>query len=159
MSVNSLSKTVTRQRRGCDLNPGPCAPESSTLTTRLPSHLVAGESIFKQDGGRDALSPADKSAAPSCCSVCCLHSLMHFNRGYSPPPTKNCPNFCGSATPPNAWLFGSTGVHNPNGISVRSAILLRSVLCPSDRQTDRQTDRHADHATSVASIHLQQKVA
>jgi len=38
MSVNSLPKTVTRQRRDCDLNPGPTAPESSTLTTRLPSH-------------------------------------------------------------------------------------------------------------------------
>jgi len=37
MGVNSLPKTVTRQRRGCDLNPG-TAPESSTLTTRLPSH-------------------------------------------------------------------------------------------------------------------------
>jgi len=34
------TKTVrTRQRRSCDLNPGPTAPESSTLTTRLPSHL------------------------------------------------------------------------------------------------------------------------
>jgi len=32
MGVNSLPKTVTRQRRDCDLNPGP-----STLTTRLPS--------------------------------------------------------------------------------------------------------------------------
>jgi len=38
IGVNSLPKTVTRQRRGCDLNPGPSAPESSTLTTRLPSH-------------------------------------------------------------------------------------------------------------------------
>ena len=38
MGVNSLPKTVTRQRRGCDLNPGPTALESSTLTTRLPSH-------------------------------------------------------------------------------------------------------------------------
>ena len=38
MGVNSLPKTVTLQRRGCDLNPGPTAPESSTLTTRLPSH-------------------------------------------------------------------------------------------------------------------------
>jgi len=41
MGVNSLHKTVTRQRRGCDLNPGPSAPESSTLTTlitRLLSH-------------------------------------------------------------------------------------------------------------------------
>ena len=32
-----MPETVTRQRRGCDLNPGPSAPESSTLTTRLPS--------------------------------------------------------------------------------------------------------------------------
>ena len=38
MGVDSLPKTVTRQRRGCDLNPGPSAPESSTLTTRQPSH-------------------------------------------------------------------------------------------------------------------------
>jgi len=36
--VNSLPKTVTRQHRGCDLNPGLSAPESSMLTTRLQSH-------------------------------------------------------------------------------------------------------------------------
>jgi len=36
MGVNSLPKTVTRHRRGCDLNPGPSAPESSMLTT-LPA--------------------------------------------------------------------------------------------------------------------------
>ena len=33
--VNSLPKIVTRQRRGCYLNPGPSAPEFSTLTTWL----------------------------------------------------------------------------------------------------------------------------
>jgi len=38
MGVNSLPKTVTRQRRDCDLNPGPSAPDSITLTTRLASH-------------------------------------------------------------------------------------------------------------------------
>ena len=38
MGVNSLPKTVTRQSRGCDLNPGCSVPESSTQTTRLPSH-------------------------------------------------------------------------------------------------------------------------
>ena len=38
MGVNNLPKTVTRQRRDCDLNSGPSAPESSALTTRLPSH-------------------------------------------------------------------------------------------------------------------------
>ena len=31
MGVSSLPKTATRQRRGCDLNPGPSAPESSPL--------------------------------------------------------------------------------------------------------------------------------
>ena len=31
MGVNNLPKTVSQQRRGCDLNPGPSAPESSML--------------------------------------------------------------------------------------------------------------------------------
>ena len=43
MCVNSLPKTVTRQRRDCYLNPGPSASESSTLTTRLRSHPLIGE--------------------------------------------------------------------------------------------------------------------
>jgi len=42
IGVNSLPKTVTGQRRGCDLNPGPTAPESSImLTTRLQSHPLS----------------------------------------------------------------------------------------------------------------------
>ena len=41
MGVNTLPKTVTRQHRRCDLNPGPSVPESSTLTTRLPSHPMS----------------------------------------------------------------------------------------------------------------------
>jgi len=48
MGVNSLPKTVTRQRRDCDLNPGPSAPESSTLTTRLPSHRNKGNKRNKR---------------------------------------------------------------------------------------------------------------
>jgi len=59
MSVNSLPKTVTRQRRDCDLNPGPSAPVSSTLTTWLPSHpdcvvycllMLRSVSSFKLNG-------------------------------------------------------------------------------------------------------------
>jgi len=46
MGVNSLPKTVTRQRRDCDLNPGPSASESSALTTRLPSH--PNRRVFRQ---------------------------------------------------------------------------------------------------------------
>jgi len=40
MGVNSLPKTVTWQRRNCDLNPGPFVPESSMLTIRLLSHPI-----------------------------------------------------------------------------------------------------------------------
>ena len=46
MGVNSLPKTVTRQRSECDLDPGPSEPESSTLTARLPSHLQRFEVIL-----------------------------------------------------------------------------------------------------------------
>ena len=52
MGVNSLPKTVARQRRGCDLNPCPSAPESSTLTTRLPSHLVMIVGLISVSLGR-----------------------------------------------------------------------------------------------------------
>ena len=38
MGVNSLLKTVTRQRRDCNLNLGPSVPESSMLTTWLSNH-------------------------------------------------------------------------------------------------------------------------
>ena len=46
MGVNSLPKTVTQQRRGCDLNPGPSAPESSTLTTRHCVIKLATSKLF-----------------------------------------------------------------------------------------------------------------
>jgi len=58
MGVSSLPKTVTRQRRDFDLNPGPSAPESSTLTTRPPSHpchrecLVVEDAFDNSDGRR-----------------------------------------------------------------------------------------------------------
>ena len=48
--MNSLPKTVTRQRRDCDLNPGLSAPESSTLTTRLPSHPKDYELAYIRQG-------------------------------------------------------------------------------------------------------------
>jgi len=54
--MNSLPKTVTRQRRGCDLNPGPSAPESSTLTTRLPSHPLVTTFV---SGSNNLLSSAE----------------------------------------------------------------------------------------------------
>jgi len=59
MGVNSLPKTVTRQRRGCDLNPGLSAPESITLTTRILSHPVEREPCKKDRTERDAVLGAD----------------------------------------------------------------------------------------------------
>ena len=46
MGVNSLPETVTRLRHSCDLNPGPSAPESSMLTTRLPSYQACFKSLY-----------------------------------------------------------------------------------------------------------------
>jgi len=46
--VNSLPKTVTRQRHDCDLNLGHSASESSTLTTRLPSHHRRVINLFRR---------------------------------------------------------------------------------------------------------------
>jgi len=68
MGVNSLPKTVTRHRRDCDLNPSPSAPESSTLTTRLPSHprlLSAYYAVLR--GNR--LCNGRVPVRPSVCSV------------------------------------------------------------------------------------------
>ena len=48
MGVNSLPKNVTRQRRDCDLNPGPSAPESSTLTSQYPLKFIVTASDLKQ---------------------------------------------------------------------------------------------------------------
>jgi len=65
MGVNSLPKTaVTRQRFGCDLNPGLSAPESSTLTTRLPSHPLCIDQCRVKVGAIDAaaLGPFKKWA-------------------------------------------------------------------------------------------------
>ena len=92
--MNSLSKTVIRQRRGCDLNPGPSAPESSTLTTRLPSHplcvyLVTNWSLVASGGGRPAAGPRDTAISADttgyryCIASDTLHLLSRSDAGSS----------------------------------------------------------------------------
>jgi len=74
MGVNSVPKTVTRRRRGCDLNPGPSAPESSTLTTRLPSQRNVGSvccRLWRCQAGRLVYSCTTASQSPGCA---CTHS-------------------------------------------------------------------------------------
>ena len=70
--VNSLPKTVTRQRRGCDLNPGPTAPESSTLTTRLPSCSVCAKRVIGRIQRRNPLS----SSLQCCDKHVCLITIL-----------------------------------------------------------------------------------
>ena len=50
--MNSLPKTVTRQRRDCDLNPGPSATESSTLSSKIVSSPLKGCGGKCRPGGK-----------------------------------------------------------------------------------------------------------
>jgi len=55
------------------------------------------------------------------------------------------------AVPPNARFLGSIGVHNPNDISIGSAVFV-GLTVVTNTQTDRQTQRHTEtthHATRV----------
>ena len=73
MGVNSLPETVARQRRGCDLNPTPSASESSTLTTRLPSHFI-------NTGILELRSPwmIRTQAAGGMAAVCCVLTAAYY---------------------------------------------------------------------------------
>jgi len=70
MGVSSLPKTVTRQRRDCDLNLGPSVPESSTLPSHRPMtctklyYLVTGVCEQLAQRGRPGLEPV-ASLTPS----------------------------------------------------------------------------------------------
>jgi len=66
--VNSLPKTVTRQRRDCDLNLSPSAPESSTLTTRLPSH-PSSSLLITVKWSINWFACIQRSTCTSCCTT------------------------------------------------------------------------------------------
>jgi len=70
MGVNSLPKSVTRQRRGCDLNPGPTALESSTLTTRYTEPPLFKRTIRIPDEG--AWVESSSHCPPDTTRQCCL---------------------------------------------------------------------------------------
>ena len=73
--MNSLPKTVTRQRHDCDLNLGPSVPESNTLTTRLLSHPDR-RAQYKQVIVRQDNMPTDRGGSTSVHRwICSLHSL------------------------------------------------------------------------------------
>ena len=82
--MNSLPKTVTRQRRGCDLIPGRTAPESSTLTTRLPSHPISHNCLVNNntnsiDNGR-VMSDVELVVGDETCAGLGRHSELVVGR-------------------------------------------------------------------------------
>jgi len=81
MDVNSLPKTVTRQRRGCDLNAGPSVPESSALTTRL---LWGWEHTYAKNGTGNGRSTRDNGNGNGYCFTCAkipIGRLRHDGNG------------------------------------------------------------------------------
>ena len=55
----------------------------------------------------------------------------------APFPTQNCPFLCGVWAPSNTWFLEPNRAHNPNGISIGSAVLQGLLLWQTDRRTDR----------------------
>ena len=99
MGVNSLPKTVTWQRHDCSLNPGPSAPESSMLTTRLPSQpiIYCIEKLFQRK------TFENKRILPAVCTF--LLILQHQNTEGTFCYVVNIP-FCASAHP----VYGTGGI-------------------------------------------------
>ena len=74
--MNSLPKAVTRQRRDCDLNPDPSVPESSTLTTRLPSHPLFMIVTYNDDDAESEVSDTCVRNSLLSCRVISLEGLV-----------------------------------------------------------------------------------
>ena len=100
---------------------------------------VAGESILKPHFHRDALSPADKSAALCCCGICCLQSSVPHFSGRNDP--QNCP-FPWRVLRPHLVPWAR--------LSPQFSRFCRAHCCV--QHTHR--DRHADHAASVTTGHM-----
>ena len=95
MGVNSLPKTVTRQHHGCYLTRGPTVPESSMLTTRLPSHPTQ-----KLELNCGCLPALQTIALPL--GRCITVAFPHWGRGAQAPPNLVLgPRF---NRPPKLWL-------------------------------------------------------
>ena len=65
----------------------------------------------------------------------------------TPFPLKIAPSHWGSGPPSNTWFLGPTQVHNPNGISIGSAVFAGLTTV-----TDRPMDRPTDCATRSVAI-------
>ena len=81
------------------------------------------------------------------CTAHCIVSL-YFTM-IRPFPLKIGPCDVGSGPPSNTWFLGPTPVLNPNGISIRSAVLQGSLLWHTDRRTN-----HATRSVTIGRIYV-----
>ena len=72
---SARSRSATTKYDNTSVTSGQRTQTSGRIALALDTP-AAGESIPKPRCRREAPSPADKSAAPCCCGVCCLHSLI-----------------------------------------------------------------------------------
>ena len=121
--MNNLPETVTRQRRVCDLNPGPSVPESSTLTTRLPSHSMAAYHRVYDSRQLHADWKESGSAPEPYARQSCMGYLYHFScntRGYVV--TTGILVSCDSCSSLRDAATAGIGVFSDNYSSLRDAI-------------------------------------
>ena len=99
--------------------------------------------------GRDLTSgKSNLTKKPHCRRMWMVFPILYNGLPLSFLPLKIAPSCGGSGFPPNTWYLGTTWVHNPNSISICSAILQDSRSC---RQT--QTNRETAHTTpSVITV-------
>jgi len=73
---------------------------------------------------------------------------LYFTMGHSSP--SKLPLCMGGSGPlSNTWFPGPTRFHNPNGISIGSAVLQGSLVWQTDRQTD-----HATRSVTIGRIYV-----
>jgi len=131
MGVNNLPRTVTRQRRDFDLNPGPSAPESSTLTTRLPSIVPimdrGHKNIHSTTKRYPCCLPATIPHVSSLHLAYVLHRLIAYIPGVAPPHgivrNKDAAVECSYRT--SAAASCSATVVNPRAPAARYSIAIR----------------------------------
>ena len=78
--------------------------------------------------------------------LCTAHGKvsLYFTKG-QPFPPHTCPFIWGICTPSNTWFLEPSWVHNPNSISIGSAVFAGLMIV---------TDRPTDYATPKVDTHL-----
>ena len=127
--VSAIFAQLTAEcRRAC--------PGMSFLLIITPSHVGSGSHLTYASLSPESITQtASRSVQPL------LHMQMTAECQWdAPSPIKIAPSRGVSGPPSNTWFPGPTGVLNPNGISIGSAVFAAIELTNvTDRHTDRQT--------------------